>query len=147
MCREKIFWQLVFSQSQSRIVRCVKSRLLVLLFTMGRLLRRLRKRFNNDSDDDEDDPVIHDEDAEGLSYVGQAAYEVLKDKHSEHHLRLWNVTSGNMEALDQTPKDVFDQEDYEEGHSDWFPEKLGKMIAQTKVWCTFFVSSLRTLFL
>ena len=21
------------------------------------------------------------------------------------------------------------------GHSDWFPEKLGKLIAQTKVWC------------
>lgn len=97
----------------------------------------LRRRFHPDHDDDEDELEVNDEDAEGLSHVGQAAYEVLSTQHAEHHLHLWNVTSGTVIGeLDQTPKDLFvAEEDPPEGHSDWFPVKMGEIMKRTVTWC------------
>ena len=105
---------------------------------MGRLLRKLRARFSKDDDDKEDEKPIDDHDAEGLSHVGAAAYEVLSKEHAKHHLRLWNVTTGSVIGeMDQTPKDLFGSSspDPSEGHSDWFPEKMANMIKKTTTWC------------
>lgn len=104
---------------------------------MGRLLNALRKRFKSEDDDIEDELEVNDEDAEGLSHVGQAAYDVLSTKHAKHHIRLWNVTTGAVVGdLDQTPKDHFTaEEDPPDGHSDWFPEKMAEIMKRTVTWC------------
>lgn len=104
---------------------------------MGRLMRKLRERFREEDDDAEDEVEVNDEDAQGLSHVGQAAYQVLSTKHGEHHLRLWNVTTGSVVGeLDQTPKGIFGEEaDPEDGHSDWFPEKMAEIMKRTVTWC------------
>jgi hypothetical protein len=82
---------------------------------------------------------IHAEDAtaEKLSYVGKAAYEVLRTKHPRQHHQLWNVTTGRVVGgLQYTPihswpatKDLLD------GHDDWFPAKLAEIIKRTTKWC------------
>jgi len=104
---------------------------------MGPLMRRLRKRFQEEDDDVEDEVEINDEDAEGLSHVGHAAYEVLRKHHGEYHMHLWNVTTGTVVGdLDQTPKNIFKRKaDPKEGHSDWFPQKMADIMKRTKIWC------------
>lgn len=84
-----------------------------------------------------------DDDAESLSYVGQAAYDCLRKKYWWFHHALWNVTSGQLVAVDHTPRQALTQVDVEEGHSDWFPEKLRDLVALTEIWCD--VASLGTL--
>lgn len=96
----------------------------------------LRDRFPADQDDEEDEVEVNDDDANGLTNVGMAAYNVLSKQHGKHHLHLWNVTSGRViNELDLTPKGCFGRtDDPPDGHSDWLPEKMGKILRQTKTW-------------
>mmetsp|Transcript_57846 Transcript_57846/g.122696 ORF Transcript_57846/g.122696 Transcript_57846/m.122696 type:complete len:675 (+) Transcript_57846:129-2153(+) len=77
-----------------------------------------------------------DKDAAELSHVGTAAYEVLRVEHPEHHHRLWNVTSGRIVGeLHQTPRGGWNcGPSPEEGHSDFFPEKMGEILGRTRIW-------------
>jgi len=107
---------------------------------MGRLFNRLKERFGRrDEEEDEDSgDETTDKQARKLSHVGQAAYEVLRTRHEDSHLVMWDVTTGKVVGkMDQTPKgDYFETEDEPpEGHSDWFPEKMAKIVKRTKEWC------------
>lgn len=82
------------------------------------------------------DEVV-DDDAVGLTHVGEAAYNCLKRKHNHHHHAMWNVTSGKVIGeVHQTPlaSTFVDKEPLTENHDNWFPEKLGEILARTKVW-------------
>lgn len=83
------------------------------------------------------DGEVEDDDAEPLSYVGMAVYEVLRTRYHRQHHSLWNVTSGKVIGqLHHTPLSIFqDVKDPAEGHSDWFPSKMGEIIARTERWC------------
>jgi hypothetical protein len=100
------------------------------------LMDALRNRFPADKDDEEDDVEVNDEDANGLTTIGRAAYNVLSKQHGKHHSTLWNVTSGRIIGeLDLSPKGCFGRtEDPPDGHSDWLPEKMGAMLKLTKTW-------------
>mmetsp|Transcript_66221 Transcript_66221/g.98117 ORF Transcript_66221/g.98117 Transcript_66221/m.98117 type:complete len:604 (+) Transcript_66221:72-1883(+) len=78
-----------------------------------------------------------DFDAENLSYVGHAAYDVLRKKHARHLERLWDVAFGNVIGqLHQTPINAWPlEEDPKDGNDDWFPGKMGEILSRTKVWC------------
>jgi hypothetical protein len=81
---------------------------------------------------------IEDDDAENLSHVGQAAYDVLRKRHNRQHHTLWNVTSGVIVGeLHQTPLTGWlrDVEYPRDGHDDWFPEKMAEIMARTETWC------------
>ncbi|EEC47433.1 predicted protein [Phaeodactylum tricornutum CCAP 1055/1] len=81
---------------------------------------------------------IEDDDAENLSHVGQAAYDVLRKRHNRQHHTLWNVTSGVVVGeLHQTPLTGWlrDVEYPRDGHDDWFPEKMAEIMARTETWC------------
>jgi phosphatidylserine/phosphatidylglycerophosphate/cardiolipin synthase-like enzyme len=84
------------------------------------------------SDDDE----VEDKSASSLSYVGTAAYDVLRKKHNWFHHQLWNVTSGKIIGeVHQTPKTMWKSErDPPEGHDDWFPQKMGEILSRTEQW-------------
>lgn len=84
------------------------------------------------SDDEAEDAT-----ASHLSYVGLAAYEVLRKKHPRQHHQSWNVTTGKVVGeLDYTPKNAWQTtNDLEEGHDDWFPAKLAEIVKRTEVWC------------
>lgn len=76
-----------------------------------------------------------DKSATRLSHIGAAAYECLRKHHNRHHHQLWNVTAGEFVSLDQTPKKGWELvKDPEEGHDDWFPEKLAELLARTEYW-------------
>lgn len=82
--------------------------------------------------------AVVDKDAVALSHVGTAAYEALRKNHSWYHNTLWNVTSGAViGSVHQTPTGAWELEggQYEEGHSDWFPEKMAEIVSRTEVWC------------
>jgi phosphatidylserine/phosphatidylglycerophosphate/cardiolipin synthase-like enzyme len=78
-----------------------------------------------------------DNSAGSLSYVGTAAYDVLRTYHGWHHHSLWNVTSGKVVGpLHQTPRTGWAcTDDPPPGHDDWFPEKLGEIISRTESFC------------
>lgn len=79
-----------------------------------------------------------DSSAGDLSYVGTAAYDVLRRHHNHRHHELWNVTKGKVISLDSTPRDAFtrdDRIDPVEGHDDWLPEKVEELISRTEEWC------------
>lgn len=99
------------------------------------LFSRFRKQMGiDDSSGDE----CEDSSAGDLSYVGTAAYDVLRRKHNHRHHELWNVTKGKFVELDATPRDAFDRHertDPLEGHDDWFPDKLEELISRTEEWC------------
>lgn len=82
---------------------------------------------------------IEDESAGALSYVGTAAYDVLRRHYNHYHKELWNVTYGKkVGKLQFTPSDAFtrnESSDPPEGLDDWFPEKIGEIIARTEDWC------------
>lgn len=61
---------------------------------------------------------IEDDDAEHLSHVGTAAYNILRRRHNHQHHTCWNVTSGHLVAVDETPKNGWQRtEEYpREGH-------------------------------
>jgi hypothetical protein len=96
-------------------------------------------RFWEKDDDESSGEEVEDASAEALSYVGKAAYDVLRAHHNHVHHELWNVTRGKVVGnLHQTPKDAFTREDMTdppEGHDDWFPEKIGEIISRTEGWC------------
>eukprot|EP00550_Attheya_septentrionalis_P002436 CAMPEP_0198283186 /NCGR_PEP_ID=MMETSP1449-20131203/2850_1 /TAXON_ID=420275 /ORGANISM="Attheya septentrionalis, Strain CCMP2084" /LENGTH=609 /DNA_ID=CAMNT_0043979723 /DNA_START=92 /DNA_END=1921 /DNA_ORIENTATION=+ len=93
----------------------------------------------NKGADDASDGEVHDDDALGLSHVGEAAYELLRTKHHRQHHSLWNVTSGKVVGkLHQTPINAFVpsmESSRAEGHDDWFPEKLAEIVKRTEIWC------------
>ena len=74
-----------------------------------------------------------------LSYVGKAAYDILRKKHSWFHHMLWNVTTGKMVgSLQQTPAAdaIWKTKGHPSGgHLDWFPEKLKEIMIKTTAWC------------
>lgn len=82
---------------------------------------------------------VEDESAGALSYVGTAAYDVLRKHHNHYHHDLWNVTYGKkVGKLHMTPEDAFtrtDTSDPPDGHDAWLPEKIGEIIARTEDWC------------
>jgi hypothetical protein len=82
--------------------------------------------------------AVSDSSAGKLSYVGLAAYRSLNHKHAWHHHKQWNVTTGKLVGdLQQTPvSDIFSKtHDPDQGHSNYFPDKMKEMISRTKVWC------------
>ena len=83
------------------------------------------------------DGEVEDDDAEHLSYVGDAAYQILRTRHDRQHHKLWNVTSGAVvDRLQQTPIDSWQQtRDPDAGHDDWFPDKMAEIMARTERWC------------
>jgi hypothetical protein len=85
-----------------------------------------------------DGEEVVDPDAVNLSYVGKAAYEILRTRHHRQHEKMWNVTSGELVGnLLQTPLNTFQggAKDPPEGHSDWFPMKLAEIMERTEHWC------------
>jgi len=80
-----------------------------------------------------------DKSAENLSHVGEAAYNALRLKHFWYHHRCWNVTSGKIVGeLHATPKTGWiSTTDPPAGNDDWFPAKIGEIIAKTEVWCKY----------
>lgn len=70
-----------------------------------------------------------------LSHVGRAAVRVLKWKHPFQYRTLWNTSAGRLVSLDDTPKYEQFNPDRVENHSEWFPEKVGELIAKTEIWC------------
>jgi hypothetical protein len=81
---------------------------------------------------------VKDDDAKHLSHVGMAAYEALRSKHGGQHHSLWNVTSGKVVGnIHQTPAlDYWSKSgDPDQGHSDWFPEKMAEIMSRTERWC------------
>jgi hypothetical protein len=101
--------------------------------------RLFKKLFKHDDDDESSGDEIEDASADGLSHVGTAAYNVLRREHNHHHKELWNVTRGKVVGdLQMTPKDAFTRTetvDPPDNHDDWFPERIGEMIARTNEWC------------
>jgi len=92
---------------------------------------------------------VEDKDADRLSYVGDAAYEELRKHHNHYWHEAWNVTSGLVIGeVHQTPgnlrSDAYgsesivgtwgDQGDPPDGHSDWFPRKMGEIMRKTRIW-------------
>jgi hypothetical protein len=81
---------------------------------------------------------VEDSSALKLSAVGKAAYDSLKFKHAWHHHAQWNVTSGKViGSLHQTPSAaVFKSTaDPNQGHTDWFPQKMCDIMSKTTTWC------------
>jgi len=79
-----------------------------------------------------------DKSADGLSYVGEAAYQLLRTKHAKYHDSLWNVTKSKVVgSLQHTPgPSIFScGHDPEEGHSNWFAEKMCEIMSKTTTWC------------
>jgi len=100
-----------------------------------RLFSKFRQKMGLDESSGDE---CEDESANTLSYVGTAAYDVLRRHHNHHHHELWNVTHGKVVELDSTPRDAFtrsSQNDPREGHDDWLPEKVQELISRTEEWC------------
>jgi hypothetical protein len=94
----------------------------------------------NDEKNSEPSEEVVDSEAVHLSYIGKAAYEVLRTEHSEHHNILWNASLGAVVGeVHQTPNhepftaDV-DSIDPNDHHSDWLPEKMADILSHTKKW-------------
>jgi len=93
---------------------------------------------------------VEDDDADRLSYVGEAAYDELRKHHNEYWHEAWNVTSGKIIGeVHQTPGNLMSGRivgtwgnpgDPPDGHADWFPKKMGEIMSKTRSWCD--VSSL-----
>lgn len=82
-------------------------------------------------------PVV-DKSANGLSYVAEAAYEILRTKHKAHHKSEWNVTKSKVVgSLQHTPgpSSFTSTSDPKDGHSDWFAEKMCEIMSLTTRWC------------
>mmetsp|Transcript_16980 Transcript_16980/g.47618 ORF Transcript_16980/g.47618 Transcript_16980/m.47618 type:complete len:556 (-) Transcript_16980:62-1729(-) len=85
--------------------------------------------------------AIDDGSAEHLSYVGKAAYGVLREHHSKYHEELWNISNDNrlVGGLLHTPIDAFAPRSTHdlptELHDEWLPEKLGEIVGRTEEWC------------
>lgn len=93
----------------------------------------------------DDENVAMDRSAERLSYIGMAAYDILRSKHTWFHHTLWNVTTAKViGSLQHTPRDTFpiQEEQHQqhpelclpEGHDDWFPQGMCDILAKTEYW-------------
>lgn len=83
-----------------------------------------------------------EEPTDGFSYVGKAAYEKLRSKHSQSWRENWSLSSGRVVGrVQDTPQNTWaDPTDPPEGHSDWLPQKMAEVMGKTQSWCD--VSSL-----
>jgi hypothetical protein len=87
--------------------------------------------------EDDSEKEVSDASAKNLSHVGKAAYDALcKAPNKWHHHSLWNITSGHVVGeLHQTPRNGWEYNaDPSEGHDDWFPERMGEILATTEYW-------------
>ena len=51
---------------------------------------------------------LWDEDAVGLTHVGEAVHKVLARHHNNYHHKMWNVTRGKVVgSVHQTPMNVW----------------------------------------
>jgi len=90
-------------------------------------------------DNEERGLAERDEDAANLSYVGQAANELLESEHGKMWHKAWNITSGKVIGeVHQTPHPKVSwtaNQDPPEAHDDWFPQNMAKIMSKTQVWC------------
>lgn len=78
--------------------------------------------------------VVEDNDAIGLTHVGQAVYECLRNQHGRHHNKCWDVSSGKVIGeIHQTPR--ISEPVTKKNHSDWFPDKICEIMSRTQYWC------------
>jgi hypothetical protein len=105
-----------------------------------RILSKFDDARNDDKKEEIDGVDVVDPEAVHLSYIGKAAYEVLRTEHSEHHNILWNAALGSVVGeVHQTPNhELFTANvnsiDPREHHSDWLPEKMAEILSRTEKW-------------
>lgn len=103
-------------------------------------------------------PPANDTEADGLSYVADAAYQLLRTKHAKHHNLMWNISKTRViGSLLATPKPSvfhYDSSDavirktgsslkeyvkqFENGdtrHSDWFVDNMCNLMCRTTMFC------------
>jgi hypothetical protein len=90
-------------------------------------------KVNDESSGDE----LWDEDAVGLTHVGEAVHKVLGRHHNNYHHKMWNVTRGKVVGdVHQTPMNVWGgSKDPKKNNDDWFSEKMAEIIGRTERWC------------
>lgn len=90
-------------------------------------------------EDESSGEECEDKSAGDLSYVGEAAYDVLRKHHNHHHHELWNVTKAKIVGdIQFTPKDAFTRTERTDpmfDHDAWFPKAIGDVMRKTQVWC------------
>ena len=81
--------------------------------------------------------IYRDRAARDLSDVGYNVKRALSTRRNLVHSNSWSVSDGQIVGeLHQTPKNGWTKtSDCEDGHDDWFPEKIGEIISRTKVYC------------
>lgn len=86
--------------------------------------------------EESEEEIAHDEDAVGLSYVGETIYEKLRTKHASTHNECWNVTNGKVIGeVRQTPPAYFWKSVVPaEKHSDFFPDSMYDTIVKAQYW-------------
>jgi hypothetical protein len=106
-----------------------------------RILDKFQEARADDNNNNENNAEAIDSEAVHLSYIGKAAYEVLRTEHGEHHNILWNASIGSVVGeVHQTPNHepfTADSESIDPAdvhHSDWLPEKMGDILSRTKKW-------------
>lgn len=88
----------------------------------------------------DDSDLLNDTECAKLSHIGKAAYRTLLARHANQYKRCWNVTSGAIRQIRQTPygweRGTWDSvNDPPEGHDKEFPERMGELISMTEYWC------------
>ena len=88
-------------------------------------------------DDESSGDEVFDEDAIGLTHVGEAVHKVLGRHANHYHQKMWNVSSGKVVgSVHQTPINLWgSSKDPVKGNDDWFPEKMAEIIGRTEKWC------------
>lgn len=94
------------------------------------------------SDDEPEGPDDYfDAAGDGLSDIGNAAFQVLKENYWIHRRRCWNVSHGKVvgEARQTPPRDTWGNLAYivdenPETHSDCFPEDVFNMMTKAEQW-------------
>ncbi len=73
------------------------------------------------------------------SHIGVAAIEELEANHSDYKDELWASTTGQVVGrIQHSPKGMWDQlHDLDAGHTDWFADVYGDLLAKTEVFCDF----------
>jgi len=83
--------------------------------------------------------AVVDDDGCRLSYVGNAASDVLQKKYGKYWHTLWNVTTGKVVGeVHQTPQHAMSwptNADPPAEHDNWFPQNMGKLMSRTQKWC------------
>lgn len=88
---------------------------------------------------DDKKKAVKDDDASRLSYVGNAANDILQTEHGKMWHKAWNVTTGKVTGeVNQTPHSKVSwiaNQDPPEAHDAWFPQNMAKIMSKTQVWC------------